>query len=112
MMTHELTAALLAGLLGGLLGLFFFGGLWWTVQRGMASPNPALWFLTSLTLRMGIALTGFYVVGGGYWQRLLACLCGFFLARLLVTRLTHTALNKPVPPLLEPLPDREKNHAP
>jgi hypothetical protein len=39
-------------------------------------------------LRYGIVLTGFHFVGGGQWQRLLACLAGFFMARLIVTRLT------------------------
>ena len=43
-----LALALAAGLL---LGAFFFGGLWWTVQKGVASERPALWFLGSLLLR-------------------------------------------------------------
>ena len=54
----------------------FFGGLWWTVRRGLASPHPAVWFLASLLLRMGIALAGFYLVSGGQWPRLLMCLLG------------------------------------
>ena len=37
---------------------------------------------------MGIALAGFYYVGRGHWTRLLACLVGFAIARVLVTRLT------------------------
>ena len=41
-------------LAGALLGAFFFGGLWWTVQKGVASERPALWFLGSLLLRTGI----------------------------------------------------------
>ena len=36
---------------GALLGAFFFGGLWWTVQKGVTSEQPALWFLGSLLLR-------------------------------------------------------------
>ncbi len=107
MMMHELMAVLLAGVMGWLLGLFFFGVLWWTVQRGMASTSPALWFLTSLTLRMGITLTGFYAVGRDDWRRLLACLCGFLMARLLVARLTRPTPNKPP----QPLPIKEPPHA-
>jgi hypothetical protein len=38
---------------------------------------------------MSLALAGFYLVGGGQWQRLLACLVGFVIARLIVTRLTR-----------------------
>ena len=45
-----------------LLGAIFFGGLWWTVRKGVASRRPALWFLGSLLLRTSIALAGFYVV--------------------------------------------------
>ncbi len=28
---------------GMLLGALFFGGLWWTVRRGLTAGNPALW---------------------------------------------------------------------
>ena len=38
---------------GAALGILFFGGLWWTVPRGIASPRPALWFGASLLLRVG-----------------------------------------------------------
>ena len=74
---------------GVLLGTIFFGGLWWTVRKGVSSKQPALWFLGSLLLRMSIALAGFYFVGRGNWERLLACLLGFVMARLVVTWLTR-----------------------
>ena len=64
-----LALALAAGLL---LGAFFFGGLWWTVRKGMSAKRPALWFFGSLLLRMSIALAGFYFVSDGHWDRLLA----------------------------------------
>ena len=63
-----LSLALMAGLL---LGVMFFGGLWWTVQKGVSAKNPALWFFGSLLLRMSIALAGFYFVSGGHWERML-----------------------------------------
>ena len=47
-------ALALAFLAGALLGVFFFGGLWWTVQKGVASETPALWFLGSLLLRTSL----------------------------------------------------------
>jgi len=81
-------ALALAG--GALLGTFFFGGLWWTVQKGVVSERPALWFLGSLLLRTGLILAGFYFVSQGHWTRLVACLVGFLVARVLVVRrLTH-----------------------
>ncbi len=67
---------------GVLLGAMFYGGLWWTVHRAVSSKRVALWFLGSLLLRMGLALAGFYFVAGGDWQRLLLCLLGFVIARL------------------------------
>jgi F1F0 ATPase subunit 2 len=76
----------LAGAAGLLLGAIFFGGLWWTVRRGVASQRAALWFLGSLVIRTGISLAGFYFVSGGRWDRLLACLLGFTIARFIVTR--------------------------
>lgn len=74
---------------GLLLGAAFFGGLWWTIRRAVVSPRPALWFFTSLPLRMSIALAGFYFVGHGSWQRLLLCLLGFMAARIVITRLSR-----------------------
>jgi F1F0 ATPase subunit 2 len=82
----SLAPALAAGLL---LGAFFFGGLWWTVIRGVSSPRPALWFSGSMMLRMSVALAGFYFVGREAWQRWLLCLLGFVLARLVVKWLTR-----------------------
>ncbi len=73
---------------GALLGAMFYGGLWWTVRRGVASRRVAPWFLGSLLLRMGVALAGFYFVAGGHWERLLLCLFGFVVARFAVIRLT------------------------
>jgi F1F0 ATPase subunit 2 len=69
---------------GLLLGEFFFGGLWWTVIRGVSSQRPALWFFGSMLLRTSITLAGFSFVGRDDWQRWLLCLLGFVLARLVL----------------------------
>lgn len=87
---NDIFILVLAGMAGGVLGAIFFGGLWWTVRKGLASPQPALWFFVSMLLRTGITLAGFYFVGGGHWERLLLCLAGFLLARLVVTWLTRS----------------------
>jgi F1F0 ATPase subunit 2 len=89
-MNEPLTLAM-AGLAGSGLGAIFFGGLWWTVRKGVSANQPALWFFGSLLLRMGIALAGFYVVSGRHLGRLLACLIGFTLARPVVTWLTRSS---------------------
>jgi F1F0 ATPase subunit 2 len=96
---------------GGALGAVFFGGLWWTVKKGVSSTSPALWFSGSLLLRISLALTGFYLVSGGNWQRLLACFFGFFIARQVVARWavpsgTPSSRESPTRPV------REASHAP
>ena len=86
--TLSLVPALVAGVL---LGAIFFGGLWWTVRKGVSSKRPALWFLGSLLLRTCITLAGFYFFSGAHWERLLVCLLGFVIARLIIIRLTRVA---------------------
>lgn len=85
-MNEWLTLALAAAA-GLLLGAFFFGGLWWTVRKGMSTKRPALLFVSSMLLRTGIVVAGFYVISDGHWQPLLACLAGFVITRFIVTRL-------------------------
>jgi F1F0 ATPase subunit 2 len=84
--TLVLVLALMAGVS---LGAIFFGGLWWTVRKSFSSKQPGLWFLGSSLLRTVLVLAGFYFVAFGHWQRLLASLLGFAMARLMVTRLTR-----------------------
>ncbi len=93
---------ILACVAGVALGAIFFGGLWWTIQKGVSSARPATLFLTSAVLRMGIAMVGFYFISGGQLPRLLACLVGFLIARLAITWLTREKSNN----------RKEGNHAP
>jgi F1F0 ATPase subunit 2 len=72
---------------GGLLGAIFFGGLWWTVRKGLHSRRPALWFMSSFVLRTLIVLAGFSFLSDAQWERMLACLLGFLAARAVVARL-------------------------
>ena len=86
---NENLALALAWMAGGALGVIFFGGLWWTVRKGVFSSQPASWFMVSLLLRMGITLAGFYFIGRGDWKRMVLSLVGFVMARLVVTRMTR-----------------------
>lgn len=93
-----MTGLFLSLLVGIALGLFFFGGLWWTVRKATTSTNPALLFFGSLMLRMTVVMLGFYIVMAGDWQRLCIALLGFIIARILLTHFS-------------PSP-QEKSHAP
>jgi len=75
-----------AGMAGMALGVVFFVGLWGTVRLSVSSPYPGLLIFISLFLRVGIALVGFYLVAGGRWYPLLACLLGFVVARVMIIR--------------------------
>ncbi len=98
---NEPLTLVLSGIAGCLLGALFFGGLWWTIRKGVASRRPALWFFGSLLLRMSITLIGFYFVGRGHWERLLLCLLGFVMARLIVTWLMRPATANQIRPTQE-----------
>ena len=85
--TLALALALVAGMV---LGAMFFGGLWWTIRRGVTSNRPALWFFSSFLFRMTLILAGFYLIARGHqWQPLVMCLVGFIVARLIVNWLTR-----------------------
>ena len=99
MMMNDPLSLLLSFVAGLLLGVVFYGGLWWTIRKGLSSPRPALLFLGSAVLRMSIVVTGFHFVSSGQWQRLVVCLAGFIIARLAVTWLTRSK-------------QREDRHAP
>ena len=86
-MTDVLTLAfdLTAGLM---LGAIFYGGLWWTVRRVCAGA-AGLWLVASFLLRSAVALAGFYAIARATWSGAIACLVGFFAARMVVTRITR-----------------------
>jgi F1F0 ATPase subunit 2 len=95
----EATLVTLAGVSGVLLGGLFFGGLWWTIRMGLTSGRPAAWLLGSLVVRTAIALGGFYLAAGGDWRRLVACLAGFVLARIVLTRVAGAPIENRTPSL-------------
>ncbi len=77
---------ILSLLMGFLLGLFFFGSLWITVRQLPTTQQPVRLVLGSLLGRLAIALLGFYLIMDGQWQRVLAALIGFVIARRVLVR--------------------------
>jgi len=97
MTTAEILNLMLAFFAGVAVGAAFFGVLWWTVLQGVRTSRPALLFLASFLLRMTFVLIAFYLVGTAHLDRLVACLLGFMLGRVLVTRLTRPTMMKDKP---------------
>ena len=77
---------LLAFFAGMGAGLFYFGGLWWTVRRLPTARQPALLTFGSFLVRTGVSLVAFYFASGGHWQRILASLLGFIIVRVFLVR--------------------------
>jgi len=73
---------------GTVLGLMFYGGLWITVQSLMTTRHPVALSFGSYLLRLVLMLTGFALVARTGWQNALACLAGFALGRVIVSRMT------------------------
>ena len=73
---------------GLLLGAFFFGGLWWTTKKALISKSPMIWFFSSLVIRLGITLVVLYFISRNHWERMLICLLGFIIARIIIVRIT------------------------
>jgi F1F0 ATPase subunit 2 len=92
----DILALALAFFGGALLGVVFFGGLWWTVQKGVTSESPAVWFLGSLLLRTSLILAGFYLAAQGHWSGFVICFLGFLIARFIVVkRFTRAPAEEP-----------------
>ncbi|MGA7826526.1 MAG: ATP synthase subunit I [Geobacteraceae bacterium] len=84
----HLSFAVLAGLA---LGFFHFGGLWLTVRKIPCSGRPVVLLSCSFLVRQVVTLSGIYLVMDGQLQRLLACLGGFLLMRIILTRFLGSA---------------------
>jgi len=77
---------ILAAIAGCLLGGFYFASLWVTVRQLPTTAWPMRLTVGSLLGRMAVVLMGFFIVMNGSWQRAIACLIGFIVARTILTR--------------------------
>jgi F1F0 ATPase subunit 2 len=84
---QQLQTLLPAFFAGVLLGSLFFYTLWFTTKKGLLSTHLAHWFIGGLLLRMGIALSGFYLIANDDWRRLALCILGFIIGRMLIYKL-------------------------
>lgn len=82
---NDAALLLAAFVMGTALGLFYFYGLWFTVQRLHGARWAPLWLVASWAVRMALLMAGLYALGHGDWRRLVAALGGIVLARLLLS---------------------------
>lgn len=87
----ELAGLVLPFAAGLAVGLFFFGGLYWTVRRLATARYPAALSLGSMLLRLGVSLAALYLVMAGDWRRLAAAVVGMIVMRLVLVRLLRPA---------------------
>jgi F1F0 ATPase subunit 2 len=85
-----LILALAAGMV---IGLFYFGGLLWTLERLPQSKNPSLLMLGSFMFRTGTATVCFYIIMGNRWERVAVSLLGFVVVRMVLVRRLKPAKN-------------------
>jgi F1F0 ATPase subunit 2 len=83
---NEKLLTIFAAPAGLVTGCLFFGGLYFTVKRGLTASNPVFWFLPSFIIRIGLTLAGFWFFSSGSWERLMLCFAGFMTARFFITK--------------------------
>jgi len=86
----EILYMILAFIAGMALGMFFFGGLRFTVKKAITAKIPAIWIFGSFILRVSVVMLGFYYISPGGWQSLIVSVLGFIVARFVVTHLTKS----------------------
>jgi F1F0 ATPase subunit 2 len=96
-MMNDLVSLMIALVAGMALGAVAFGGLWWTVRRLPTAKSPALLTVGSLVARLGISILGFYLIGAGSWERLLASLAGYILVRQVLIRRAQLSISETMP---------------
>ena len=89
---NEILAMILSLASGTLFGLFYFGGLWLTLQHLSRSKQPSLMAVVSFAMRGMVCLFGFYLISGSGLEMLAVSLVGFLLSKfVLIRRLGLTA---------------------
>jgi F1F0 ATPase subunit 2 len=76
----------LASIWGAGLGLFYFGGLWWTLRSLHGKTHPRARIGLSFIVRTLIALFGFWIVIQKDAYAFFFTFGTFFLTRLVLTR--------------------------
>ncbi|HSM25600.1 MAG TPA: ATP synthase subunit I [Anaerolineaceae bacterium] len=88
-MTFGDVSSILLALGGGfLVGFVYFWSLRFTIAHMVTTKHPALVMIGSYFLRTVFMLLAFYLIMDGELMRLIACLVGFILARIVLVKRT------------------------
>lgn len=80
----DVVGLIMLGVAGGLLAIFYFGGLWLTVRAIPDSRRPWLLYFVSAAARLAILLTALFLLMAGDWHRMIVCMAGFVICRLVI----------------------------
>ena len=67
-------------------GLFYFGGLWLTLQKLAHRRSWTLWLGISFIVRLAVVLSGFFLLMQGNWLKLTALTMGFIVTRIVIIK--------------------------
>jgi F1F0 ATPase subunit 2 len=87
----DVSTLLLAAIFGAAMGVFYYGGLWLTVQRLSRVKNPTFWSSLSLLIRVCVMLGLCYFFLDLLQVAALAAFVGFLVARTLLMGAVHKA---------------------
>jgi F1F0 ATPase subunit 2 len=69
---------------GSILGVFYFGGLWITVQYLVNGKHPYSLFFVSFFIRILVVLAVFYLIVVQGWIYLVVSLLGLIITRMII----------------------------
>lgn len=85
-MEIEIWQIMVALATGSAAGMFYFGGLWLTVQRIATSDRPQRLLVVSFFLRLAFSLVAFYLLVPWGWPALTTALAGLMVTRQILTK--------------------------
>lgn len=85
-MIFEPFSASLAFVAGCIAGLAYYAGLWWTVRKATQVRHPAMLLTLSFLVRVTLLMLVFVLVMEDQWIRLVFCLLGFVVSRMVAVK--------------------------
>lgn len=81
---------ILTSVLAGIgIGVFFYAGLWFTIQRLITTRHPVLLTVASFGGRTIVTLGAFLFIAESGWKNALGALAGFGVGRVLAAGLSR-----------------------